>query len=105
MPTFLISFLSSTRISSRSLASRLLSGSSSRISRGSIARLRASATRCCCPPESCEEMRVELKKLIKKVGISAIYVTHDQEEAFVISDYVIVMERGKILQYATPSGQ
>jgi ABC-type Fe3+/spermidine/putrescine transport system ATPase subunit len=49
-----------------------------------------------------EEMRVELKKLIKKVGISAIYVTHDQEEAFVISDSVIVMNRGKILQYATP---
>jgi ABC-type Fe3+/spermidine/putrescine transport system ATPase subunit len=49
-----------------------------------------------------EEMRVELKKLIKKVNISAIYVTHDQEEAFVISDYVIVMERGRILQYATP---
>ena len=49
-----------------------------------------------------EEMRVELKKLIKKVGISAVYVTHDQEEAFVISDTVIVMDRGKILQYATP---
>src|SRR5258706_11847579 len=49
-----------------------------------------------------EEMRVELKKLIKKVGISAIYVTHDQEEAFVISDFVIVMDKGKILQYATP---
>src|SRR5437763_13236889 len=49
-----------------------------------------------------EEMRVELKKLIKKIGVSAIYVTHDQEEAFVISDYVIVMERGHILQYATP---
>ncbi|HEY3305839.1 MAG TPA: ABC transporter ATP-binding protein [Candidatus Binatia bacterium] len=49
-----------------------------------------------------EEMRVELKKLIRKVGISAIYVTHDQEEAFVISDSVIVMDRGKILQYATP---
>ena len=49
-----------------------------------------------------EEMRVELKKLIKKVDISAIYVTHDQEEAFVISDLVIVMEKGKILQYATP---
>ncbi len=47
-------------------------------------------------------MRVELKKLIKKVNISAIYVTHDQEEAFVISDSVIVMEKGKILQYATP---
>jgi ABC-type Fe3+/spermidine/putrescine transport system ATPase subunit len=49
-----------------------------------------------------EEMRVELKKLIKKVGISAIYVTHDQEEAFVISDSVIVMDRGKIRQHATP---
>ena len=49
-----------------------------------------------------EEMRVELKKLIKKVGISALYVTHDQEEAFVISDTVIVMDRGKILQYAEP---
>jgi iron(III) transport system ATP-binding protein len=49
-----------------------------------------------------EEMRSELKKLIKKVGISALYVTHDQEEAFTISDSVIVMENGKILQYATP---
>jgi ABC-type Fe3+/spermidine/putrescine transport system ATPase subunit len=49
-----------------------------------------------------EEMRVELRKLIKKVGISALYVTHDQEEAFTISDAVIVMEAGKILQYAAP---
>jgi iron(III) transport system ATP-binding protein len=49
-----------------------------------------------------EEMRVELRKLIKKVGISALYVTHDQEEAFTISDAVIVMEAGKILQYASP---
>jgi ABC-type Fe3+/spermidine/putrescine transport system ATPase subunit len=49
-----------------------------------------------------EEMRLELKKLIRKVGISAVYVTHDQEEAFVLSDRVIVMERGEILQYATP---
>ena len=49
-----------------------------------------------------EEMRTELKKLIKKVGISALYVTHDQEEAFVLSDTVIVMDRGRILQYATP---
>jgi iron(III) transport system ATP-binding protein len=49
-----------------------------------------------------EEMRIELRKLIKKVGISALYVTHDQEEAFSISDAVIVMESGRILQYATP---
>ena len=50
-----------------------------------------------------EEMRVELKKLIKKVGISALYVTHDQDEAFVISDKVIVMNGGKILQYDSPN--
>jgi ABC-type Fe3+/spermidine/putrescine transport system ATPase subunit len=49
-----------------------------------------------------EEMRVELRRLIKKVGISALYVTHDQEEAFTISDAVIVMEAGKILQYGAP---
>lgn len=49
-----------------------------------------------------EEMRVEIRKLIKKVGISALYVTHDQEEAFTISDAVIVMEGGRILQYAAP---
>jgi iron(III) transport system ATP-binding protein len=49
-----------------------------------------------------EEMRVELRKLIKKVGISALYVTHDQEEAFTISDAVIVMEAGKVLQYDVP---
>ncbi|HZA55594.1 MAG TPA: ABC transporter ATP-binding protein [Candidatus Udaeobacter sp.] len=51
-----------------------------------------------------EEMRVELKKLIKKVRISALYVTHDQEEAFTISDAVVVMEGGKILQYDAPDG-
>src|SRR5262245_13466592 len=49
-----------------------------------------------------EEMRGELRKLIKKVGISALYVTHDQDEAFTISDAVIVMESGRILQYAAP---
>jgi len=49
-----------------------------------------------------EEMRVELKKLIRQVGISALYVTHDQEEAFTISDAVVVMEGGKILQYGAP---
>src|ERR1051325_6010372 len=49
-----------------------------------------------------EEMRVELRRLINKVGISALYVTHDQDEAFTISDKVIVMDAGRILQYASP---
>ena len=49
-----------------------------------------------------EQMRVEFKKLIKQVSISALYVTHDQEEAFTISDAVVVMDAGKILQYGAP---
>src|SRR5262250_1174653 len=49
-----------------------------------------------------EEMRLEIRRLIKKVRISALYVTHDQEEAFTISDAVIVMEGGRILQYDVP---
>src|SRR5215467_265229 len=49
-----------------------------------------------------EEMRLEIRRLIKKVRISALYVTHDQEEAFTISDAVIVMEGGRILQYDAP---
>ena len=47
-----------------------------------------------------EEMRGELKRLIKKIGISALYVTHDQEEAFVLSDTAIVMDAGRIQQFA-----
>ena len=49
-----------------------------------------------------EEMRIEIKRLIHKVAISALYVTHDQEEAFTISDAVVVMNAGRILQYGAP---
>ncbi|MGH8514884.1 MAG: ABC transporter ATP-binding protein, partial [Gammaproteobacteria bacterium] len=49
-----------------------------------------------------DHMKIELKRLQREVGITTIYVTHDQEEAFVISDKVIVMDRGHVLQYATP---
>ncbi len=48
------------------------------------------------------EMREELKKLQKKLGITTIYVTHDQEEAMVISDRVAVMKEGKIMQVGAP---
>ena len=57
MPSFFCSALISKRISSRRLASRLLSGSSSSSRRGSETSARASATRCCWPPESCEGSR------------------------------------------------
>ena len=49
-----------------------------------------------------ETMRVELKLIQEKVGISAILVTHDQEEALVMSDRIAVMENGRIHQLGSP---
>ena len=48
-------------------------------------------------------VRTELKRLQRSLGITAIHVTHDQEEALVIGDSVIVMNKGKIIQIGTPS--
>lgn len=48
------------------------------------------------------ELRKELKDLQKKFGSTMIYITHDQEEAFSMSDRVMVMSEGKIHQIATP---
>lgn len=47
------------------------------------------------------EMRVDIRRLQKKLGITMIYVTHDQEEALAISDKIAVMEKGKLAQVAT----
>jgi spermidine/putrescine transport system ATP-binding protein len=49
-----------------------------------------------------KEMQLELKGLQIQVGITFIYVTHDQEEALTMSDRMAVMNRGKILQLGTP---
>lgn len=49
-----------------------------------------------------EQMRVELRKIQMSLGITSIYVTHDQLEAMTLSDYVIVMKNGKIVQKDTP---
>lgn len=49
-----------------------------------------------------EEMRLELKALQKQTGITIIFVTHDQLEAMVLSDRVVVMEAGVIQQVGTP---
>ncbi len=48
------------------------------------------------------KMRVEIRKLQQKFGITAIYVTHDQEECFAISDKVAIMNQGVIEQLDTP---
>ena len=45
-----------------------------------------------------EQLRVELVRLQREVGITSVYVTHDQAEAMVISDQIIVMNRGRIEQ-------
>lgn len=47
-------------------------------------------------------MREELKGLQKRLGITTIYVTHDQEEAMSLSDRIAVMNRGRVLQIGTP---
>lgn len=47
-------------------------------------------------------MRTEIRKIQQKVGITAIYVTHDQSEAMSISDRIIIMSRGKVEQTGTP---
>jgi iron(III) transport system ATP-binding protein len=49
-----------------------------------------------------ERVRGELRLLLKRIGITTVFVTHDQEEAFVICDRVILMNRGKIEQEGTP---
>jgi ABC-type Fe3+/spermidine/putrescine transport system ATPase subunit len=50
-----------------------------------------------------EEMRVELKQIQEQVKITFIFVTHDQEEALMLSDRVAVMEEGRIVQLDSPS--
>jgi len=51
-----------------------------------------------------KEMQVELKRIQQSLGITFVYVTHDQEEALTMSDTVIVMKDGKIQQTGTPQG-
>jgi ABC-type Fe3+/spermidine/putrescine transport system ATPase subunit len=49
-----------------------------------------------------EQMRLELKRIQKEVGITSVYVTHDQSEALVMSDEIIVMSKGRIEQKGRP---
>jgi iron(III) transport system ATP-binding protein len=49
-----------------------------------------------------EQMRVELRALQQRLGITTIYVTHDQEEAMVLSDEIAMMHEGRVLQVGAP---
>ena len=50
-----------------------------------------------------KQMQAELTRLQRKVGITFVYVTHDQEEALSMSDRIAVMDRGRVLQVGTPA--
>ena len=49
-----------------------------------------------------QEMQVELKKLVNRIGITTICVTHDQDEALSMSDKIALMNHGEIVQYGSP---
>jgi sulfate transport system ATP-binding protein len=49
-----------------------------------------------------KELRIWLRALHDKMGITTIFVTHDQEEAFAVADLVAVMNKGQIEQYGRP---
>jgi ABC-type Fe3+/spermidine/putrescine transport system ATPase subunit len=48
------------------------------------------------------ETRVQIRKIQQSVGITSIFVTHDQEEALTISDRIAIMDKGRIIQFGTP---
>jgi iron(III) transport system ATP-binding protein len=49
-----------------------------------------------------ERMRVEISSLVREVGATTIYITHDQQEAFALADQVGIMSRGELVQLGTP---
>ncbi len=49
-----------------------------------------------------EETRGELRELVKRLGLTAVYVTHDQDEAFALCDRISVMSEGRVLQTGAP---
>lgn len=49
-----------------------------------------------------ERTRTELRSLLERLGITAIFVTHDQEEAFALADRIAIMERGRLVQVGSP---
>jgi spermidine/putrescine ABC transporter ATP-binding subunit len=51
-----------------------------------------------------EQMQLELRDLQKSVGITFVFVTHDQEEALTMSDRIAVMSKGRVLQVESPTG-
>ncbi|MEJ0041028.1 MAG: ATP-binding cassette domain-containing protein [Rhizomicrobium sp.] len=78
--------------------------------RVALARALIAVPKCCCSTSrsarstsACARaMQIELRQLQKSVGITFVFVTHDQEEALSMSDRIAVMSGGKVLQIASP---
>jgi len=49
-----------------------------------------------------ERMRIEIATLVREAGTTALYITHDQTEAFALADHIGVLENGYLVQFATP---
>lgn len=49
-----------------------------------------------------EQLRIEIDRLLRQLGVTAVYVTHDQSEAMALGDRIVVMEKGRIAQVGTP---
>jgi len=49
-----------------------------------------------------ERMRIEIATLVREAGTTALYITHDQTEAFALADAIGVLENGRLVQFATP---
>jgi iron(III) transport system ATP-binding protein len=50
-----------------------------------------------------EEIRVEIKAVVKEIGVTVLYVTHDQGEAMALADQIAVMDAGRIVQLGSPT--
>jgi ABC-type Fe3+/spermidine/putrescine transport system ATPase subunit len=50
-----------------------------------------------------QAMRDDLRAMLRRVGVPALFVTHDQEDAFAIADRIALLQKGKLLQCGTPS--
>ena len=49
-----------------------------------------------------ERLRVEIDALLRRLGITAVYVTHDQAEAMALGDRIVVMSHGRVAQVGSP---
>jgi putative spermidine/putrescine transport system ATP-binding protein len=50
-----------------------------------------------------EQMQIEVRHLQRRLGLTTLFITHDQEEALVMSDRIAVMDKGRVLQVGPPN--